>query len=156
MGGQVTEVLLYCIYSIIGSFSVFSYTRESWFHSSTWSTQTWDYFDLLIEKCLQKCYIFTLKIDNGRLVNICFIQCCYVSVNSKSGNPPDDPPGNVFEMANSPRASTKKVDPWAEKLCYGPILGAIIFEKPAKRHKSLVRSYQNSIELLIFVELLKQ
>ena len=34
--------------------------------------QTWDYFDLFIEKCLQKCYIFTLKIDNGRLVKLCF------------------------------------------------------------------------------------
>ena len=74
MGGEVTEVLLYChdcIYLIIGSFSVFSYIRECQFHSSTWSTQTWDYFDLFIEKCLQKCYIFTLKIDIGRLVNLC-------------------------------------------------------------------------------------
>ena len=73
--------------------------------------QTWDYFDLFIEKCLQKCYIFTLKIDNGRSVNPCFIQCCYVSVNSKPDNPPGKPPGNVFERANSPPPRTKKVDP---------------------------------------------
>ena len=53
------------------------------------------------------------------------------------------------------RAQRKSI-PGAEKLRYGPIPGAIIFEKPAKRHKTLGRSYENSTELLIFVELLKQ
>ena len=40
------------------------------------------------------------------------------------------------------------------RLCHGPIPGAIIFEKPAKRHKTLVKNYENSTELLIFAELL--
>ena len=72
-------------------------------------------------------------------------------MNFKPDNPPGKPPGNVFERANSPPPGTKK---GAEKWCYGPIPGAIIFEKLAKRHKTLVKNYENSTELLIFVELL--
>ena len=77
-------------------------------------------------------------------------------MNSKPDNPPDEPPGNVFEMANSPSPAERKSIPGAEKLRYGPIPGAIIFEKPAKVHKTLGRSYENSTERLIFVELLTQ
>ena len=116
--------------------------------------QTWDYFDLFIEKCLQKCYIFTLKIDNGRLVKLCFIQCCHVSVNSKPDNPPGKPPGNVFERANSPPPGTKKVDPRGRKIVLRPHPRGNYFRKTSK--KTLVRNYGNSTELLIFVELLKQ
>ena len=71
--------------------------------------------------------------------------------------PPGKLPGNVFERVNSPPPGTKKVwnpDPWGRKIVLGPTPGAIIFEKPAKRHKTLARNYENSTELLICVEIL--
>ena len=119
----------------------------------------WDYFDLFIEKCLQKCYIFTPKIDNGRLLNLCFIQCCYVSVNFKPDNPltisefqawqfPGKPPGNVFERANSLPPGTKKVDPWGRKMVLRPHPWGNYFRKTSQTTQNIS---ETSTELLIFI-----
>ena len=50
--------------------------------------------------------------------------------------PPLANPQEMFlkwPILTPPRAQRKSI-PGAEKLCYGPIPAAIIFEKPAKRH----------------------
>ena len=78
-----------------------------------------------------------IKNDNGRLVNLCFIQCWYVSVNSKPDNPPGKPPGNVFARANSPPPGTKKVDPWGRKIVLRPHPRGNYFRKTSKKTQNI-------------------
>ena len=82
-----------------------------------------------------------LKIDNGRLVNLCYLQCCYVAVNSKPDHPPWANPQEMFlkgQILHPP--GTKKVpnpDPWGRKIVLRPHHRGNYFRKTSKKTQNI-------------------
>ena len=72
---------------------------------------------------------------------------CNVSINPKPDHPPPprQTPEEVFERANAPPLSTKKVrnpDPWSRKIVLKPHPRDNYFQNPAKKHKTWDRNYE--------------